>query len=369
LPNLNIQFLDVGQGDGIFITFPNGKTMLVDLGSLKNKKLTSNDVFKYFKTHTKFRVENQELDYLILTHGDRDHYNMVKEFISKCKVTVTNLLYAGDAADYGVLLKGLARNRELRSSRRCPFELNSKEYFGGVEVLVLGFDTPTAKSDEAWRKNTGSVVLRLEYGGQGVILSGDATVETEWHILATMLGEGKLAKMKSTVLKVGHHGSARTSILPKWIQEIKPEFIFISSDRSGSLDDKGKPTGHRLPQQLAIDIIDGNTKLHTEKEGAHTYVSSYDPTDYTDYGETDRATRRKIGFPNPHKEKSWADNRAWMQFTTEKAIYTTLAVMDLRSADASPADQGAQYELIISDAGKVTVNTTLAIDVPPSDED
>ena len=61
MPNLNIQFLDVGQGDGIFITFPNGKTMLVDLGSLKNKKLTSNDVFKYFKTHTKFRVENRSL--------------------------------------------------------------------------------------------------------------------------------------------------------------------------------------------------------------------------------------------------------------------------------------------------------------------
>jgi beta-lactamase superfamily II metal-dependent hydrolase len=350
--NLNFQFLDVGQGDGIFITFPNGRTMLVDLGSTKNKKLTSTDVFKYFEDHVKFR--DNVLDYLVLTHGDRDHYNLVKSFIERFRITVTNLLYGGRATDYGSLLPGLATTI-VRGTGVCPFPLNSTEYFGGAEVVVLAMDSPTARSADAWRKNTSSVVLRLEYARQSVILSGDATIDTENHILATLTEQGHLARLKSTVLKVGHHGSARTSILPKWIEAIKPEFIFISSDRSGSLSEQAK-TGHRLPQQLAIDIILKNTKLHEDRD-EHSYVSSYDPKDYTDYINPEDGKEK--GFKNPHEGTDWGRRRAWVQFRDKRAIFTTLAAMDMRSADASEADQGAQYELNISDEGAVIVRTTL----------
>ena len=92
MAELTIQFLDVGQGDGIFIQFPSGPTMLVDLGSTKNKKITSNDVLAYFRKYTIFGRPNQKLDYLILTHGDRDHFNMVGEFIEKLNVKVTTLV-------------------------------------------------------------------------------------------------------------------------------------------------------------------------------------------------------------------------------------------------------------------------------------
>ncbi|HLA63565.1 MAG TPA: MBL fold metallo-hydrolase, partial [Rhodothermales bacterium] len=88
MANLTIQIMDVGQGDGIFVVFPDGTTMLVDYGSTKNKALVSDDSLKYFKNNTKFASENQTLDYLILTHGDIDHYNMVKSFCEKLKANV-----------------------------------------------------------------------------------------------------------------------------------------------------------------------------------------------------------------------------------------------------------------------------------------
>ncbi len=360
LPELNIQFLDVGQGDGIFITFPNGKTMLVDLGSTKNKKTTKTDVFEYFKQHTKFKKDSREtLDWLILTHGDRDHYNMVLDFIKEFKVTVANLLFGGESSDYKDAISGV---NNVRPSGTLPFELNTKAYFGGVEVMVLAINVPaTSNSADAWRKNSASIVLRLEYGGESVVLSGDATIDTEKYIVATLAAKGVLKKLKSTVLKVGHHGSVRTSIAPKWIEAIKPEFVFISSDRQGSLSESAK-TGYRLPQQLAIDIIKGNTKLLKGEE--HTYVSSYDPDDYNSYRDP---VSGDVSFTNPHESMEWGERRTWVQFKTKEAIFTTLAVMDLRSADHSVADQGAQYELKITAEGEVSVKTTLE-DPPPRND-
>jgi beta-lactamase superfamily II metal-dependent hydrolase len=362
LASLNIQFLDVGQGDGIFIKFPNDKTMLVDLGSTKNKKVTNPDVLKYFKTHTQFKKSGETLDWLILTHGDRDHYNMVEEFIRTFEIKVANMLYGGTGADYGRLIGNLTTSQMraghpinvVMPSGTVPFELKSRDYFGGVYVQVLGIDTPAALTKtKAWRKNTSSVVLRLEYAGRSVLLTGDATTDTEKAILATLTRNDSLEDLKSNVLKVGHHGSARTSISPKWIEAIQPEYVFISSDRSGSLSEKAKATGHRLPQQLAIDIIEANTERLAVAE-RHNYVSSYDPNDYTKFIKT------KAGkdFKNPHTKEEWGARKAWVQFTNTKAIFTTLASMDMSFADFSEADQGAQYGLDIKDDGKMVITTT-----------
>jgi beta-lactamase superfamily II metal-dependent hydrolase len=362
LPRLNIQFLDVGQGDGIFIKFPNDRTMLVDLGSLKNKKITNPDILKYFRDHTKFKKAGQTLDWLILTHGDRDHYNMVEEFITTFEIKIANMMYGGNAGDYGGLIGRLHMSQtraghpinELRPSGTLPFEIKSRAYFDGVDVQVLAIDSPaTSNKSKAWLKNTPSAVLRLEYGGQGVLLCGDATIDTEKAILATLSRNDRLEELKSNVLKAGHHGSARTSISPEWIKAIQPEYVFISADRSGTLTEKGKPTGHRLPQQLAIDIIHANTsRLASAKK--HNYVSAYDPADYTKF----RKTKAGKGFKNPHTKEEWGARKTWVQFTNTDAIFTTLASMDMKSADCSEADQGAQYGLDIRDDGQLVITTT-----------
>jgi len=376
LGELIIQFLDVGQGDGIFIKFPNRKTMLVDLGSNKNKDLVEESILKYFKEQTIFEEEGKVLDYLILTHADGDHYNLMLEFRDTLKPLIKNLLHSGKKGDYKTKERkiserkrviselSLAQTREgkpsinvLRSSGTYPFTLETSDYFGGVSVEVLAMNVPgTTKKTKAWIKNTGSVVLKLEYAGVGVLLTGDATWDTEKYILNMMTEADRLEDLKSTILKVPHHGSARTSVSKAWIEAIKPEYVFISSDRQGASAEREK-TGHRLPQQLAIDIIEKNTKLAADSL-KHTYVASYDPDDYTNY----KDPFTKAGFENPHTKEvpgedvpDWTAVRCWTQAETLSGIYTTLLVMDKKFKDGTVADQGTQYAVEINREGEIEV--------------
>src|SRR5689334_13123957 len=98
--DLVIQFLDVGQGDGIYIEFPaeigkHSVNMLVDLGSTKNRDVVRPDIIKYFKMNTRFGLPNQTLDYLILTHGDIDHYNLVPYFLNQLGITQIGKCFFG----------------------------------------------------------------------------------------------------------------------------------------------------------------------------------------------------------------------------------------------------------------------------------
>lgn len=338
-----MQFMDVGQGDAIYIEFPDGTNMLVDFGSTKNKTLTGEDALAYFQKHTRFANTGQTLDYLVLTHGDRDHYNNIRVFLDTLQPVIKNLLFGGNESDYSGLVTYL-RNRHkfiggsainvLVPPSTGPFNLGT---FGGAQVRVLAVNAPAVSaSSPAWVKNTSSVVLQVAFANRRVILSGDATIDTEQLILTTFKNAGQLASLQSGALKVGHHGSARTSIRPAWIKAVSPAWVFIPSDRSGTLGDGEKSTGHRLPQELAIDIIRGNTTLGGS--GKHGYFSAYDEGDYIGYVNPDTGGK---GLVPPRS------GRAWMNPSTTEAIFTSLSTLDSRLPDGTLADQGVQYGMRI----------------------
>jgi len=144
---LKVFYLDVGQGDGAFLQFPNGATMLVDAGNRS----------KYF-------------DY-----GSR----VIVPFLRTHNVGKIDVVVAGDS------LLGL----------------------GGVGALILH---PTAEfvdeeGTSAHGLNNGSTVLRLDYGGTSLLFTGDAEVETD----APILRWGK--RLRADILKVAHHGSPTSS--------------------------------------------------------------------------------------------------------------------------------------------------------------
>lgn len=402
---LVIQILDVGQGDGIYIEFPNGKNMLVDLGSTKNKDLTSLDVFLYFQQHTRFAASGQTLDYLVVTHGDRDHYNLLPEFLKKFDVRVGVLLYGGPDAHYtagGTGKDNYLKQMKARASTTLLYEdsgphaLGDPSLFGGVEVIVLAIDAPTINKAEAWLHNTPSVVLQLVYGGNSIILSGDATIDTESYILQTMderieaqqgadtssqdaEDESMVAKddamdedddivdhpLRSLVLKVGHHGSQRTSVRPEWVETVAPRYAFISSDRSGwsgtpqeSKEDRRKTyklTGYRLPQQICIDVIEDNTDLADDCID-HPYVAAYNPADYLKGAYAHLGIEYPEGFPDPHAGKLQI---GWNQTSTTAGIFSTLAAMSQRAPDNPDFDQGVQYMLTFHADGAFELHATL----------
>ena len=330
MASMSIQVFDVGQGDSIFTIFPDGTTMLVDMGSTKSKRAVRGDVTAYFRERTKFGTPGQTLDYLVLTHGDIDHYNLVEGFLDTFRITVANLLYGGLPQDYGDLI-GVLGSRQpagpnvLGDPQHYPHRLNT---FGGAELWLLGMDTRpiTRVGDDGHRKNTSSVVLQIRYGGNEVLLTGDATRDTEQTILTQYASDPKLvAGLRSTVLKAEHHGSARTSFLPAWVKSVQPEYVFISSDRHGR---------YFLPQELAVDIIRENTKLAAADQ--HTYVSWYDPGDYG---------APKAGFAG----------RDWYLLNTTEAIFTTLIALDFKGHDGVVGDVGSDYQITLHANGVVDV--------------
>jgi competence protein ComEC len=358
--DLTIQILDVGQGDGIYIEFPevNGYrcNMLVDLGSTKNKELTKTDVFGYFREHTRFGSKDQEdhrLDWLILTHGDKDHYNMVEDFIDKLKVKIGTVIYGGLSEhykeDFISILEQKAR-KVAGAGNKFPYRLTGN--FGGAEVHILGANTLVENpNDRADVKNSASVVMQIRFGGNAVMLTGDATFASEKEIMRNVTAD----QLRSTVLKVAHHGSARTSTQPEWVKAVQPKYVFISSDRSGSLGADVNSTGYRLPQELCIELIRQNTTLAGSAE--HTYVSSYDPGDFSD------PSKNLFHIANPTKAPI-KNVKQWLQSTTSQGIFCTLAKMDTNVPDpvqgvTVQADLGAQYEIRLRGDGSMDICTTL----------
>jgi beta-lactamase superfamily II metal-dependent hydrolase len=359
---LHLDILDVGQGDGMVVWLPNGKVMMVDLGSTKNKGIVTTDSFKYFRDHTAFSNQGQSLEWLVLTHGDRDHFNMVAQFLTDFAVNVRNVLHGGLEGEYGGLIGWLrGRNPDrtqpkvLTGTNTGVFPLATTDALG-ADVKVLASGVQAVRGNAGHVKNTRSVVLRIDHKGKGIILAGDATCETEDHIRGLILSKRQdpAQVLAADVLKIGHHGSHRTSNHARWLQAVNPRYAFISSDRSGSLDDDQRPTGFRLPQALTIQLLRKySTRLEQDLE-EHTYVMSYQRSDFEQFNARPDIPGETLPFPASDNDL------AWIEMSTKEGIFSTLARMGLSldPTDEGAADLGVQYRLTIFDDGSIDVLST-----------
>lgn len=357
VPELRLDILDVGQGDGLFVWLPNGKTMMVDYGSTKNKEITKQSSFKYFQDHTKYGQPNQVLDWLVLTHGDRDHYNLVSEFLTTFKVDLRNVFHGGLESDYAsgfINWLRTRRNPDLTTptvSGATGAKLYSLADDLGATVTVLAAGVESGVSNVGYKKNTRSVVLRIDWKNNRMLLTGDATRDTELQIVSDLKSANKnlSTELQSTVLKVAHHGSHRTSNYAPWLQLVNPEFSFISSDRSGSLDEDQKPTGHRLPQSLTIDLLLKYASRVHKNAAPHHVISSYQQSDYESYNWSPDFDSQPIDVP------THLPTEAWIHPLATSGIWTTLIELGLGNADA---DVGEQWQVVFHENGGATVMAT-----------
>ena len=99
------------------------------------------------------------------------------------------------------------------------------------------------RNTEGWETNTASIVARLAYGDKSFIFTGDSPQSVEQYIVGKNGGS-----IKSTVLKLGHHGS-RTSSSKVFLSAVNPEYAVISA---------GKDNKYGHPHKEVIDLL---TKL------------------------------------------------------------------------------------------------------------
>lgn len=233
-PGLEVHFLDVGQGDAALVLCE-GKAMLIDGGTSKN----SSFIYAYLKEHNV-----SHLDYIVATHGHADHVGGLAgalNYSTADKALCSALYY--DSEEFSDFIKYLGK----RNATITIPEVGGVFTLGSATFEIVG---PLSDSDN---HNDTSLVLRLVFGDTSFLFTGDAETEEEFEIIAS----GR--DIRSTVLKVGHHGSG-SSTTPAFLKKVSPEYAVISV---------GYDNAYGFPAQDTIETLrNANVKVfRTDMQG------------------------------------------------------------------------------------------------------
>lgn len=229
---LQVHFIDVGQGDAALVITPHGRAFMVDTGGTREGGY---DIGKMVDVPYLRHYGVQRLDYIFLTHAHEDHAAGVKGILGQMPVGA--IMTGHEGAE--VYLKVFGTGNEGRDAAKLlvPLAENTAMEVDGVKVEILY----SPRQGETIRVgnatgNEFSNLIRVSYGAASFLLTGDLVQEQE----AVLLERG--TALRSTVLKVGHHGS-RTSSSQEFLQAVQPRWAVISCGYANSF---GHPHGEVL---------------------------------------------------------------------------------------------------------------------------
>jgi hypothetical protein len=160
-------------------------------------------------------------------------------------------------------------------------------------------------------------------------------------------GRAGLPSLRSDVLKISHHGSARGCNTPEWLTAVNPEFAVISSDRSGNAE-RGRNSGYKVPQTLTLDRILQYCPNLDRNAPVRMCYGYFQESEYVD------PTLQRNAWP-PLGGPGDSDAYYWSKVDTNWGIYSTLGA--LGTTDAA-ADVGIQIECEIASNGDLEFATT-----------
>jgi len=223
---LSVSFLDIGQGDAIFIEAPNGNQMIIDGGRGKVVLSQLSAVMPFF---------DRSIDVVLATHPDADHIAGLIDVFPRYDISL--FLESGVLHETGITesLERVAEEEEglVRVLARSGMRI----HLGGGALLDILFPDRDVSGMES---NMGSIVARLSYGETSVMLTGDSPIAIEEYLVSHFGGA-----LHSTILKLGHHGSKTSSAL-SFISAVSPDVAVISA---------GKDNSYGHPHQEVLDRI------------------------------------------------------------------------------------------------------------------
>jgi competence protein ComEC len=212
---LIVAFLDVGQGDSIYIESPTGVQVLVDAGA-------DRDVLS--QLHAVMPLFDRSIDMILATHPDMDHVGGFSDVLGHYRVgKVVYQEIAGDTGASDIFERSLVREKLEEGAPNGDFVVEPHRGdvwdIGGGAYIVLHYPD---RAGEASDTNASSVIARVVYGDTSFLLMGDSPQEVEEYVVQK---DGE--QLQSDVLKLGHHGS-RTSSSPLFLGTVKPSYAVIS---------------------------------------------------------------------------------------------------------------------------------------------
>jgi competence protein ComEC len=235
---LTVAFLDVGQGDSIYIESPTGTQVVIDSGANRAVLRQLGRVMPLFDT---------SLDMIMGTHPDADHIGGFPDILARYSVGravyqhVDNTPGPADRFEQELVKLRLQKESltEKNAQKDVVVEPHRGDVWGiggGAYIVVLYPDRAGNEKDT----NAGSMIVRVVYGETSFMLTGDSPQEVEEYLVHK---DGE--QLKSDVLKLGHHGS-HTSTSPLFLAAVKPSWAIIS---------RGCDNTYGHPHKEVLDLV------------------------------------------------------------------------------------------------------------------
>jgi competence protein ComEC len=210
---LHIFFMDVGQGDSIFIRTPHGQKALIDGGPDEKVLAHLGEILPFY---------DRSLDLVVLTHSHADHITGLIEVIERYQVDQILANKTGYQTPETEEFWKVVENRGVRVENLTMGEI--------VKIGKIEFDCfwpPQGRVETgSSNPNLDSIVLRLKYGGLSVLLTGDAEDVVQEQLILL----GKMPPV-TAVFKVPHQG-AEDSCDEEFTKKLNPQLAIISVGRN-----------------------------------------------------------------------------------------------------------------------------------------
>lgn len=212
-PEMDVHFIDVGQGDSILVQTPSGKNILIDGGSPDAGK----QVVAFLKEH-----DVEKLDLMIATHPDIDHIGGLPDVMKS--VEVDRIVDTGKIHS----TRTYARYISQVLKRQIPIEIAERNDLLKIDprlkIRILNTHNGSQTNNES------SIVLKVTFKNMDFLLMSDVEKEQEKRLM-------KQHDLDAEILKVAHHGS-HTSTSLEFLREVSPNAAVLTY---GKDNDFGHP--------------------------------------------------------------------------------------------------------------------------------
>ena len=247
---LHVSFLDVGQGDAILVQTPNRQNILIDGGPYPQKI--------NLELGKKLPFWDRTIDLMISTQPQADHVTGLVEVLQRYKVK--QVLEPGVSYNSSIYREWLRLVEDKRIKHEIARAGQEIDLGSGIKMEVLNPPEGSFEGTSHDVDNNG-VVLRLSWGKVSFLFTADIREEAEFELI------GQRANLKSTVLKVAHHGS-KTSTSPQFLAAVDPELAVI-------LVGVDNPFGHPDPEvvERLIGRLGEDNVYRTDEDGTIEFVT------------------------------------------------------------------------------------------------
>ena len=244
---MKIYFIDVGQGDSSLIITPKNKKILIDGGG---SEFGDFDVGKNILVPYLLDRKIKTLDYIIISHFDTDHCQGILYVMEKLNVRNIIIGKQYDKSKNFEKFINIAKKRNIKidiAKRGDRLNIEKNIYFD-----VIWPDEKNMISDN-WINNN-SLVCKLNYKEFSILFTGDIEKIAEKAILE------KYGILKSTILKIAHHGS-KTSSTIDFLKNVAPEVVLIGVGEDNNF---GHPSSQTIENLEKMNILIYRTDLMGE---------------------------------------------------------------------------------------------------------